>query len=107
MCRLDIFLAMVTSSLLMSSVFTHRLGPLPAARPVVTFASPPLPCLGTGAPQKEVLEVGAGQPVVEQRVDVGDGGLNLLLPGPHEIKDAELHGVVVQLGLVDDAFPQG
>src|ERR671922_2470392 len=90
--------AMVLPSRLMSSVLTHSSWPRPAARRKTIETR--------YATAQELLKLSAGQPVVEEGVDVGDGGLDLLLPSPEEINDADLHGVVLQLGLVDDALPE-
>src|SRR4029434_7517181 len=98
MGRLDIFLVIVPPFLLMSSVFTHIFKPFHAAHRQATWTRQ--------ATAEQQPEVGAGQPVVAQRFDIRDGGPYLLFSSPYEINDAALHGVILQLGLVDDAFAQ-
>src|SRR5918999_4675830 len=56
------------------------------------------------AAAQELRQIGAGEPVIAQRFDIRHGDPNLLLPDPQELKDAQLHGVILQLGLTHDAL---
>ena len=77
-----------------------------AARRVASLWSAVQAVLTRQAAAQELPKCGAGEPVIAQRFDIRHGGPNLLLSCPQELKDAQLHGVILQLGLTDDALKQ-
>src|SRR5262249_1362350 len=58
-------------------------------------------------PADRALELGAGDPVVAQRLDVGPAGVDLVALCQQELEDADEHRVVLELRLLDDLLAQG